>query len=288
MKLYKSIVVVAVCFLGLMGCGAQYVTGVFQNVQSFDGTTISYTTYNKGDIALIFIHGWSCDSRYWKDQIAYFNDGYQVVTIDLAGHGHSSAERDIYTMEAFANDVRAVVEKLELKKVILIGHSMGGAVIIEAAALMPDIVIGVIGVDTLHSFDNFYLPPQIEKFVQPFRDNFKERTREFVKTMFLDTADPDLVEWVAQDMASANQHMGISALENYLSGAFVKKLSQIDIPVRALNAELWPTKTEENKKRIPSFETTLMSDVGHFLMLEDPQRCNILLEAIVKNISTQE
>ena len=68
--------------------------------------------------------------------------------MDLAGHGNSSFNREEYTMVAFAEDIKAVIEKEQLESVILVGHSMAVGVIAEAAKLMPKRVKGIIGVDT--------------------------------------------------------------------------------------------------------------------------------------------
>ncbi|HPB56158.1 MAG TPA: alpha/beta hydrolase, partial [Candidatus Aminicenantes bacterium] len=56
--------------------------------QSKDGTPISYEVYGSGEPTLVFIHGWSCDSRYWRAQIPFFSKGHRIVLLDLAGHGH--------------------------------------------------------------------------------------------------------------------------------------------------------------------------------------------------------
>ena len=68
---------------------------------SGDGTLISYET--RGDAvagrpALVFVHGWSCDARYWDRQLPYFSKRFRVVALDLAGHGHSGMGRSRFTM----------------------------------------------------------------------------------------------------------------------------------------------------------------------------------------------
>lgn len=118
---------------------------------SEDGTPISWEAHGEGEPALLFVHGWSCDARYWKKQVRVFSKTRRVITMDLAGHGHSGMDREKYTMASFGEDVRAVVEASGTKQVVLIGHSMGGSVIAEAAAVMPEQVIGLIGVDTLEN-----------------------------------------------------------------------------------------------------------------------------------------
>ena len=96
-----------------------------------DATTIAYETHGAGELALVFIHGWSCDRAYWREQLPHFAEDYKVVAIDLAGHGASGDERESYSMENFGADVAAVVDHLGLERVVLIGHSMGGLVIVD-------------------------------------------------------------------------------------------------------------------------------------------------------------
>ena len=103
---------------------------------SRDGTPIAYEVYGKGEPTLVFAHGWNCDSRYWRAQVSSFAARHGVLTLDLAGHGHSGSSRSRYSMASFGEDVRAVVEATGSCTVILVGHSMGGSVIAEAARLL--------------------------------------------------------------------------------------------------------------------------------------------------------
>lgn len=116
---------------------------------SADGVPIHYDVRGNGVPALIFIHGWCCDRSYWQKQMDYFAPLHTVVAIDLAGHGDSGLNRETWSMEAFGQDVAAVVEGLDLRQVILIGHSLGGTVMIAAALQLPGRVIALIGADTL-------------------------------------------------------------------------------------------------------------------------------------------
>jgi hypothetical protein len=89
---------------------------------SADGTAIHYYEHGQEGPVLVFVHGWSCDASYWREQVAYFKEKYHMVLIDLAGHGRSGSERENYTLEAFGQDVKAVVESAGAEKVALIGH----------------------------------------------------------------------------------------------------------------------------------------------------------------------
>src|SRR4030095_9556238 len=89
-------------------------------VKSPDSVRIAFEVHGDGMPALIFVHGWSCDRSYWKNQVGTFSKNFKVVAIDLGGHGESGPGRKSWTMEAFGSDAAAVIKKLALKKVILI------------------------------------------------------------------------------------------------------------------------------------------------------------------------
>ena len=93
---------------------------------------IHYEIHGNGSPALVFVHGWCCDRRSWDGQVQAFAPRHTVVALDLAGHGASGRERASWTIQAFGLDVTAVVEKLGLRRVVLIGHSLGGGPIVEA------------------------------------------------------------------------------------------------------------------------------------------------------------
>lgn len=110
-------------------------------VESVDNTSIKYTIKGSGDITIVFVHCWTCNRTFWNSQIDYFSQQYQTIALDLAGHGESNSGREKYTIKAFGQDVVSVVDKVGAKKVILVGHSMGGPVSIEAAKILGDRVI---------------------------------------------------------------------------------------------------------------------------------------------------
>jgi pimeloyl-ACP methyl ester carboxylesterase len=100
---------------------------VKKTVKASDGLSIACDVRGKGDTALVFLHGWGGDREYWKHQADAFASDYTVVTLDQAGHGASGTDRKTWTVDALAGDVEAVVKDLKLKRVVLIGHSMGAS-----------------------------------------------------------------------------------------------------------------------------------------------------------------
>jgi len=250
-----------------------------------DSISLSYTVQGKGEPALVFVHCWSCDKSYWKNQVPYFEKNYTVVTLDLAGHGDSGLGRKNWTIESFGADVAAVVKALDLNRVILIGHSMGGPVIIEAARLMPDRVIGLVGVDTFRDFAQKFPEDQQKAFLDPLTANFQGTTDRFVRSMFPDNADSALVAGIAADMASEPTEVGIGAMKSIINYDPVPALKELKIPIRCINADKWPTNVEGNKKLAYSFEVKFMPGRGHFVHLEDPATFNELLAETIQELA---
>ena len=183
-------------------------------VKSFDGSPITYGVKGQNAPTLLFIHGWLGDHTIWRSQIDNFSKKYKVAWLDLAGHGNSKANRKIFTMSAFAQDVVSVVDVNEVdgEKIILVGHSMGGPVAVEAANLLGEKVVGIVGVDA------FYTPlaavPEEKKlnFIEKLKTDYPNALAETVSAMFTQNADPELKALTFQNMLAADHKMGISAL----------------------------------------------------------------------------
>ena len=255
------------------------------SVLSADQTEIKYTLYGKGETALVFVHCWCCDQGYWREQVDTFSQEYKVITIDLAGHGKSGKERDDYTLQAFGMDVASVVKHLELDRIILIGHSMGGGVIIAAAHQLKQQTLALIGVDTYQGFQYEMSDSMIRQFVQPFRQDFYHTTIGFVHGMFPPGADSVLVMEIAEDMAEGPAEIGISAMVNNISTDPVELLEGLDIPIYSINSRMFPIDVEANRKLYPDFEVRFIEGVGHFVQLENPQAFNRKLNSILKEIN---
>jgi len=256
---------------------------------SRDGVPIAYEVSGNGEPALVFVHGWSCDSRYWRAQVPYFARKHRVVTLDLAGHGHSGTNRSSYTMGDFGEDVAAVVRATENRKVVLIGHSMGGIVIAEAARCIPESVAGLIGVDTLQNIEYPMTSEELEKMVAPLEQDFPTGCRQFVGRMLLPETDPNLREWIMADMAAAPPTVALSAmramLSMYLAGAAAKAFDAIRVPVMTVNADLWPVNAEANRRHMASFEAVILKKADHFLMMNRPAEFNHALEKAIGKIA---
>lgn len=264
-----------------MGVRRVATTGDERFATSPDGIDVAYEVRGEGTPTLVLVHGWSCDRGYWDGQVEPLSRRFRVVTLDLAGHGESGLGRKSWTIASFGADVAAVVGELAHDSLVLIGHSMGGDVILEAARRLSGRVKGLIWVDTYRQLEDFHALEQVQERLAPFRAEFTGATRGFVRGMFPSDADASLVDRVVADMSAAPPEVAIGALESALNfGRHVPAMLQaLKLPLIAINPADPPSDGGSLERH--GVAVMCMRGVGHFLMMEKPQVFNDLLcEAI--------
>jgi pimeloyl-ACP methyl ester carboxylesterase len=254
-------------------------------VPSADGVPIHYTVSGEGLPALLFIHGWSCDGSFWDGQVAAFAPTHRVVTVDLAGHGKSGPDRKEWSMEAFGQDVRAVVEKLGLPRVVLIGHSMGGYVAVAAANVLPGRVAAVIGVDTMQDVDRVITPEMLAPLIAGLKANFPTVTKQFVGQMFPAGSDSALVARVCARMAAAPPAIAIPVFQSMFAYDLKAGFAGVKAPIRLINADRNPTNVEGNRRYAPDFDAVILTGVGHFPQLEQPAVFDAALTKVLAGVA---
>ena len=251
-------------------------------IASVQGANIHYEVAGSGSPAVVLVHGWSCDRRYWDAQFSTLAEHYQVVRIDLAGHGDSDA-RDDLSMAAFGADVAAVVDALDLTSVVLVGHSMGGPVVLEAAPLLGDRLRGLVGVDTLKSIGRSLPDEQVAEFRRGIAEDFSGTVAALVgNTMFVPESDESLKAWIVKDMSSAPPEVGTKAVFELNRFDPLPLLEALDVPMALVNASQPPSGIEPIVERVDDFQLLEYDDAGHFLMMERPERFNRDLMVLIE------
>lgn len=256
-------------------------------VQSTDGVTIRFDQRGQGDINVVLVHGWGCDSGYWQHQRNWLAERYRVISVDLAGHGKSGSNRNDWSMTAFGEDVVAVITALDLDNIVLVGHSMGGPVVLEAARQLKDRVIGVVGADTLWSVGQPVSPDRRQAYINKMQDNFTAEVIAIVENMFLADANPSVRDFVIRDMASTPPEVGIPsliALNDYDDEGGLERLA---VPMVLINSDYRPNNLAPLQQRVRDFQFIEMTGVGHFVMLEDPATFNAHLETAIQGFAAK-
>jgi pimeloyl-ACP methyl ester carboxylesterase len=253
-----------------------------------DGLEIVGEVRGQGDTALIFLHGWCGDREYWKHQVEVFAADYRVVALDQAGHGESGKGRKAWTADGLAGDVEAVVKALGLKRVILVGHSMGGSVALLAAKRMPGTVVAVIGVDTLQNAE-FKLPEEVRKSIlDGVEKDFKGTVRVTIAGLLPEKADAELKTWLQTKAEGQDPKMALALMRDLFGLDTRKLLKEAKVPVRCINSAggykfFTPTAVETNKK-YADFGAVTIDGVGHHPMLEKPDEFDRKLRDVLKEL----
>jgi non-heme chloroperoxidase len=96
------------------------------SITTKDGTSIFYKDWGKGQ-PIVFSHGWPLNADAWDEQLVHFGSlGFRVIAHDRRGHGRSSQPWGGNEMNTYSDDLAALIEKLELRDAVLVGHSTGG------------------------------------------------------------------------------------------------------------------------------------------------------------------
>jgi pimeloyl-ACP methyl ester carboxylesterase len=183
--------------------------------RSRDGVSIHYEIHSTGDPTAVLVHGWGFDRRIWDAAIPRLARTRRVAALDLAGHGQSGRERRRPTVASFAEDVCAVVEAVGAPSVVLVGHSMGGDVIVEAARSLTRRVVGLVLVDTLLDVEAARPEGQLAAFFAALEADFPSAIAAFFREwMFTPATDPALRESIVARAQAMDPEIGVAALRS--------------------------------------------------------------------------
>ena len=242
-----------------------------------DGVDFPYVVHGAGETTVILVHCWMCEGSFWDAQVPVLVEHYRVITFDLPGHGEGGDDRETWTIAGYGQDVAGLIEHVGLGPTVLVGHSMGGPVSLEAAAL-SDRVVGIVAVDTLQDADYEIDQPMVEQFLAAFQADFRTTCTNFVEQFFVEGEPAEIVARVRRvGCEESNAEAGTAQMQDYVSMDFPRMFQQAGVPIRAINAS-GPNATKiETNQKYADFDAVLMEDVGHYLHMTRPDEFNALL-----------
>jgi pimeloyl-ACP methyl ester carboxylesterase len=247
-----------------------------------DGLTIHSSSVGSGP-TLVFVHGWTCDSSSWAQQVPVFAKSYRVITLDLPGHGQSQSPKDgTLSMDLFARAVEAVRAEARADKIVLIGHSMGAPVIRQYAHEFPSHVAGLVAVDGPLDFRGFPSPG----FKAPTltgEEGLKAR-EAMIRGMFVSTTSPAIQDHVLKMMLGAPEATAAGAMAALFDPA-LKWTDPITAPTLEIVAGTGQVPdVQKVREVVPHFDAMQVEGTGHFVMLEKPAEFNQHLTAFLAKI----
>lgn len=252
-------------------------------VISTDGVRIRFDVSGTASTTLLFVHGSMGNARWWDAQRDHFADRYTVVQVDLPGHGGSDKARRVWSASQYAEDIKAVADQTGSPKVILVGHSMSGAYVLEASLIVPA-TRAIVAVDTLKDLDHLPTYDQAnELLLERYRRNFRSTIETVLPQHLFTASTPPAVR--ARLQAEFLQHdpeIVVKAVEPLFLMDVRACARRVTVPVRAINSDATPTNREANRKYLRDCDHVIISETGHYPMLERPDEFNRALDQVLR------
>ncbi|HLQ33284.1 MAG TPA: alpha/beta hydrolase [Chloroflexota bacterium] len=246
-----------------------------------DGVRLAYEEAGSGEQPLLLVHGWACDHTYLAPQIKHFSRRHRVIAVDLRGHGESDKPEQDYTMALLAGDLAWLCDQLELRRPVLVGHSMGGVVGLELLASSPGRLAAIVALDSpivLPAHRHEQLRRAGERLHGP---GAQQAVRDLVAGMFLPTDNAARKAGIVERMSSGPPHVLTSAWEQYLAcpSAAADRASEIPVPLLAIaSAGGHMADLQRLRQLCPRLTLGQTVGAGHFHQLEVPEQTNAMIE----------
>lgn len=250
---------------------------------SIDGARVHYKVLGKGRVTLIFVHGYGGEMNVWREQAQRFSAKNRVMVIDLPGFGQSDKPQNVkYSMRYFARGIRAAMDDAKIDRAVLVGHSMGAAVIREFDRMYPSRTRALVVVDG--ALVNNMPADVVEKFIGQIRGPDYVQNVEAMFDAMTSHASPPLKMELKAAATSTPQHVLVSTMEGMFDPS-VWKEDKITIPLLVINttSPMWTAKyVDAVRAMAPDLRYMTIEDTDHFIMLESPDAFDEAVEKWMK------
>jgi pimeloyl-ACP methyl ester carboxylesterase len=245
-----------------------------------------------GSPSLVFVHGFACDHTDWTAQVEALSERHRVLACDLRGHGYTPGKPQDCSIETYGADLAQLVEELQLAPVVLVGHSMGCRVVLEAACQRPGAVAGLVLIDGSVTGSGDARAAELATHEKIAAKGFRTFSEHFFRDMFpmrFNRADeimerarnlpveigsalfPRISRWDAQHMnaALAAVRVPLMVIQSTYVGPTLKRES-----LQAGESSPWLDRVREYA---PNARIEIVSGAGHFVHMEAAEQVNALI-----------
>jgi pimeloyl-ACP methyl ester carboxylesterase len=256
-----------------------------------------------GSPALVFVHGFACSLGDWRAQLAFFESTNEVVACDLRGHGETPGRPQECSIAHFGGDVAALVNHLELKGCILVGHSMGTRVVLEANRVLHssdhgERVAGIVLIDGSHI--GISDPDAAENAARAAveRAGYPVFAEHLFRNMFF-TASPEADAIVARALRQSSEFGPLlwPSMARWDAAWMEPALAAVRAPLLAIqsttrDAQLRrsPLKAGQStpyldliRSAVPGARIAVVPDTGHFSQIEAAGEVNRLIAQFLRS-----
>jgi len=240
---------------------------------------IAYEEIGTGEPSVVLIHpplGFRAQLGPVSEHLAR---SHRVIAPDLRGTGASDVPESGYAIADFAADIVAVCGAARAGRVVLCGHSLGGAIALDVAAMKPDMVAGVVLLDGAVLFPDALRDQILAGLVPALEgDGWLEALRGyFAARMFAPVDPPDLRAQILAGLAALPRQLPAAVMRDGLGRDFAPQISAGRYPLMFIHARV-PADLDRLKQLRPDAVVASVAGSGHFMAQVVPEQVNAMLD----------
>ena len=254
--------------------------------------SIAHTDEGKG-LPVVLIHAFPLNRRMWSLQVSVLRDRFRMITVDLRGHGDSASVPVADSVDDFALDVREVLDRLSIRKAVLVGLSMGGYTAFACYRCFPDRVEALVLSDTRAQSDSAETRAGRVSMIQIAESKGADAIADIMLPRLLSPASLQKPE-LSESLRAMIKHTPIGTIKADLKAMADRPdstplLGTIRCPTLVLVGELDgstpPSDARFIAQNIPEAHLQVISNAGHLPNIEQPSAFNNTLASFLQTLS---
>lgn len=237
--------------------------------------------------SILFVPGVMMPAWIWDKQLDYFSKNYRVVAMDPRSQGESEQCSEGHYALSLAEDIKGIVETLDLEPFVLVGWSLAVPEVVNYAVRLSSrglrglvLVDGLVGIDPsvpfYQSTVDYWAQLQVDRI---------PKTEEFVRAIFKRTPSEVYLQKLLKSALRTPTNTVMTLINNYLLQDFRPLLPQIHVPTLIATVEGPRLEYMQNvQNMIPQSQLHIFQEAGHTLFVDQPEEFNIVLERFIKNV----
>lgn len=255
----------------------------------FKGAKIHYRYSGKGSV-IVLLHGFTENQDIWDSFMKKLRDEFRIITVDLPGHGRSGIVGEVHTMELMAEVVNRVLNRLKVRKCVMIGHSMGGYVTLAFARQYPGKLKGFGLFHSHAAADSEEVKINRERTMRIIDQDKIGFLNDFVPLLFNESRVYEFREEIDRLMKAASS-IDKKGLIAALAGMRDRKpmtelLKTTDLPVLFIigkhDSRITPELSLQQSAMPKKCLSLLLEDVGHMGFIESPRATLEVIRSFIK------
>ncbi|MDG4766044.1 alpha/beta hydrolase [Solwaraspora sp. WMMD406] len=245
-----------------------------------------YWQTGRGRQDVLLVHGWCCNHRFMKPIAAHLAGWRRrIISVDMRGHGKSPAGDRGFTVAELGTDLRDLMVELDMRDVVVIGHSMGGVWSLAGAVQVPDRVATLILLDS-----SVAVPPgtseQVAALAESIRGDDPRQARiDIIRSFFVPESDPRLVDWAIEQMLRPTDEVAAATLDGlagFVEAGGDAALTEWGRRLLYIGGPAPFADYTRLRELVPESVIGQVVGSGHFFQFEVPRQTNAMIDRYLR------